>query len=74
MSRTKLLLDVVDDMRSLADSLQAVAEALMRNDPEPETAPEEEKPAPPSRQSRWKSSGRGWVKSVARDTPQRSTT
>ena len=47
MSRTKLLLDVVDDMRSLADSLQAVAEALMRNEPEPETAPEEEKPAPP---------------------------
>ena len=45
MSRTKLLLDVVDDIRSLADSLQAVAEALMRNEPEPEATPAAEKPA-----------------------------
>ena len=33
MSRTKLLLDVIQDMRSLADSLQAVAEAIGRNEP-----------------------------------------
>ena len=34
MSRIKLLLDVVEDMRSLADSLQAVATALGQSDPE----------------------------------------
>ena len=47
MSRIKLLLDVVEDMRSLADSIQAVAEALAGNEPEPEAAPAAEKPAPP---------------------------
>ncbi len=46
MSRIKLLLDVVEDMRSLADSIQAVAEALAKNEPEPEATPAE-KPAPP---------------------------
>ena len=45
MSRIKLLLDVVEDMRSLADSIQAVAEAMAGN--EPEAAPVAEKPAPP---------------------------
>ena len=39
MSRIKLLLDVVEDMRSLADSLQAVAAALAQNDPEDAAAP-----------------------------------
>ncbi|WP_296561254.1 rRNA biogenesis protein rrp5 [uncultured Acetobacterium sp.] len=33
MSRTKLLLDVISDVRSLADSLQAVADAMLENDP-----------------------------------------
>ena len=28
MSRVKLLLDVVEDMRSLADSLQSVADSI----------------------------------------------
>ena len=32
MSRTKLLLDVVEDIRSLADSLQALANAIARDD------------------------------------------
>lgn len=31
MSKIKLLLDVVSDMRSLADSLQAVADAMMES-------------------------------------------
>ena len=31
MSKIKLLLDVVQDMRSLADSLQAVADAVADN-------------------------------------------
>lgn len=33
MSRMKLLLDVIADMRSLADSLQAVADAMTQNEP-----------------------------------------
>lgn len=32
MSKIKLLLDVVQDMRSLADSLQAVADAMTENE------------------------------------------
>ena len=39
MSRIKLLLDVIEDMRSLADSLQAVAAALAQSDPEDAAAP-----------------------------------
>ncbi|MDD9312043.1 rRNA biogenesis protein rrp5 [Cytobacillus firmus] len=33
MSKIKLLLDVVSDMRSLADSIQAVADAMASNEP-----------------------------------------
>lgn len=33
MSKIKLLLDVVSDMRSLADSIQAVAEVMAGNEP-----------------------------------------
>ena len=47
MSRIKLLLDVVEDMRSLADSLQAVAAALAGNEPEPEATPAPVQPDPP---------------------------
>lgn len=43
MSKTKLLLNVVGDLRSLADSLQAVAEAMVGN--EPAEAAQGEKPA-----------------------------
>lgn len=39
MSKIKLLLDVVDTIRSLADSLQAIAEAMAGNEPA-ETASE----------------------------------
>ena len=39
MSKIKLLLDVVQDMRSLADSLQAMADAIAEN--EPADTPEE---------------------------------
>ncbi|EIJ82103.1 rRNA biogenesis protein rrp5 [Bacillus methanolicus PB1] len=50
MSKIKLLLDVVSDLRSLADSVQAVADAIARKapdempkpePPEPEKQPEE---------------------------------
>ncbi|MDF2854656.1 MAG: hypothetical protein K0Q87_507 [Neobacillus sp.] len=43
MSKIKLLLNVVGDLHSLADSLQAVAEAIVGNEPA-ETA-QTEKPA-----------------------------
>ena len=39
MSRVKLLLDVIEDIRSLADSLQAVATALSQSDQEDAAAP-----------------------------------
>ena len=42
MSRVNLLLDVVEDMRSLADSLQSVADSIQGN-----TAAPEEVPTPP---------------------------
>ena len=48
MSRIKLLLDVVEDMRSLADSLQAVATALGQNDPENAAASDPAPAAPPT--------------------------
>lgn len=60
MSKIKLLLDVVEDLRSLADSVQAVADAMLQNEepaapsqPEPVKAvPQEhtEPPAEPARQ------------------------
>lgn len=45
MSRMKLLLDVVSDLRSLADSLQAVADAAVQGGPEQLGQNPEEKPA-----------------------------
>lgn len=33
MSRTKLLLDVVEDLRSLADSIQTLCDAVISDDP-----------------------------------------
>ena len=44
MSRMKLLLDVVSDLRSLADSLQAVADAAVQGGPEQLGQNSEEKP------------------------------
>lgn len=39
MSKVKLLLDVVEDMRSLADSIQSVADSIQENTAEPEEVP-----------------------------------
>lgn len=44
MSKIKLLLDVVSDLRSLADSIQAVAKVLTDKEPVESTQPEA--PAP----------------------------
>ena len=46
MSRIKLLLNVVEDMRSLADSLQAVATVLAENESGQETVAAKEDPVP----------------------------
>lgn len=49
MSKIKLLLDVVSDMRSLADSIQSVADSMAGNTPEPqstEPVPEKHTPLP----------------------------
>lgn len=48
MSKMKLLLDVVDDMRRLADSLQTVADSIVGNtdaddQPDQQAAPQPEK-------------------------------
>lgn len=42
MGKVKLLLDVIEDIRSLADSLESVAEAMSHSDP-PDTKAEEPK-------------------------------
>jgi len=39
LSKVKLLLDVVSDMRSLADSIEAVCKAMMENDAAPKEVP-----------------------------------
>ncbi|MCX7749196.1 MAG: rRNA biogenesis protein rrp5 [Clostridia bacterium] len=47
MSKTKLLLDVVSDLRSLADSIQAVCNAMTSEDVSPsDEKPSEQKAAP----------------------------
>ena len=48
MSRIKLLLDVIEDIRSLADSLQAVATALGQSDSENSTEPAPAPEVPPA--------------------------
>ena len=45
MGKVKLLLDVIEDIRSLADSLEAVADAMTHSDP-PAAEPEVPKAAP----------------------------
>ena len=46
MGKVKLLLDVIEDIRSLADSLEAVAEAMSHSDPPDPKAEEPKAPAP----------------------------
>ena len=46
MSKVKLLLDVVEDLRSLADSVQAVADAMLQNEPTVDAEPKTPTPAP----------------------------
>lgn len=48
MSKVKLLLDVVEGLRSLADSIQAVADAIQQNEPTAHAEPKESAPTPAS--------------------------
>ena len=45
MSKAKLLLAVAEDLRSLADSVQAVADAMLQSEPTVDVEPKEEAPA-----------------------------
>lgn len=49
MSKTKLLLDVVSDLRSLAGSIQAVAESMVDNEPAKAVQPKTPVPEPESK-------------------------
>ena len=49
MSKIKLLLDVVQDMRSLANSLQTIADSLQGNTPEQPTAAQQPDHTEPSK-------------------------
>ena len=49
VSKIKLLLDVVEDMRSLADSLQSLADAMTQGDA-PETEPVQKTASPPPKE------------------------
>ena len=46
MSKAKLLLAVAEDLRSLADSVQAVADAMLQNEPTVDAEPKAPAPAP----------------------------
>lgn len=46
MGKVKLLLDVIEDIRSLADSLEAVAEAMSHSAPPDPTVERPKAPAP----------------------------
>lgn len=46
MSKSKLLLAVAEDLRSLADSVQAVANAMLQNEPTVNAEPKTPAPAP----------------------------
>ena len=46
MSKAKLLLAVAEDLRSLADSVQAVADAMLQNEPTVDAEPKASTPAP----------------------------
>lgn len=56
MGKIKLLLDVVSDLRSLADSLQAVADVMVQNEPEADTVAEEK--AEPEKKADTKPAGK----------------
>ena len=71
MSKVKLLLDVVEDLRSLADSVQAVADAMLQNEPTVDAAPKTPAPAP-QKELTLKKSEQSSVKRAEPDSRPRS--
>ncbi len=72
MGKVKLLLDVIGDMRSLADSLQAVADAMAGNDAaeaELTAAKETEEKSRPGRAAAKKSTAKKGVKAEPEEKP-----
>ncbi len=58
MSKVKLLLDVISDVRSLADSLQAVADAISENEPTTVDATPTQKPMKEEKQIKKKNAAK----------------
>lgn len=73
MSRIKLLLDVIEDIRSLADSLQTLADAMLQNGPERADEPVE-KNAEPGQKAEKKSTGKKAVKPAPKAEPEKVLT
>ena len=46
MSKAKVILDVVSNLRSLADSVQTVADAMLQNEPTVDAEPNKVMPTP----------------------------
>lgn len=69
MGKIKLLLDVVSDIRSLADSLQAVADVMVQNEPEADTGAEEK--AEPEKKAETKPAGKSAGKKKAAAEPEK---
>lgn len=68
MGKIKLLLDVVSDLRSLADSLQAVADVMVQNEPVADTGAEEK--AEPEKEAEAKPAGKTGGKKKAAAEPE----
>lgn len=69
MGKIKLLLDVVSDLRSLADSMQAVADVMVKNEPVADTAAEEK--VEPEKKAETKPAGKSAGKKKAAAEPEK---
>lgn len=69
MGRIKLLLNVVSDIRALADSLQAMADVMVQNEPSADTASEEK--AEPEKKAETKPAGKSAGKKKAAAEPEK---
>lgn len=68
MDKIKLFLDVVSDLRSLADSLQAVADVIVQSEPAADTDADEK--AEPEKKAETKSAGKTTGKKKAAAEPE----
>ena len=70
MSKIKLLLDVVEDMRSLADSLQSLADAMTQGEA-PEAEPVQKAAPPHPKEPVVSRFGQYWLKKAMTGKPKR---